>query len=115
MFCASTADAIHMFPFDEGIFRLTLVIAIPSSLWPSHPLDFPTHECRKSRHPVATGVSPLAITNAYSQSPAGGAPLAAGLCLAYNGNMIVYSQYFPNPFVVLAGEGGESIISLCQP
>jgi hypothetical protein len=40
----------------------------------------------------------LAITSHYSQSPPGGEPLAAGLCLAYNGNMLVYSQYFSHLF-----------------
>jgi hypothetical protein len=28
--------------------------------------------------------------------------------------MMVYSQYFPGPFVGLAGEVGESIINLCS-
>jgi hypothetical protein len=59
-------------------------------------------------------VLPLAITRGYSQGPAGREPLAAGIYLAYNGNMIVYSQYFPCPFVGLAGEVGGSIISLCK-
>ena len=51
--------------------------------------------------------------SAYSQSPDGRAPLDAGIILAHNGKMAVYSQYFPSPFTGLAGEGGGSIISLC--
>jgi hypothetical protein len=56
----------------------------------------------------------LAITIRYSQWPGGGAPVDGALPLAYNGNMLVYSQYFPRPHLVLAGEAGERIISLCK-
>jgi hypothetical protein len=56
----------------------------------------------------------LAITSDYSQCPAGRQPIAGGIPLAYNGNMIVYSQYFPYPFGVLAGNTRESIVSPCK-
>jgi hypothetical protein len=54
----------------------------------------------------------LSSTMDYSQSPGGRAPLAAGRPLAYNGKMGIYSQYFPGPFVGLAGNAGGRIISL---
>jgi hypothetical protein len=65
--------------------------------------------------PPPPEVSGLAITIHYSQCPGGRAPLDAGLSLAYNGNMNVYSQYFPSPFVGLAGKAGGRIINLCKP
>ena len=49
----------------------------------------------------------LAITIPYSQCPGGRQPLGAGIPLADKGNMIGYSQYFPSPFVGLAGEVGR--------
>jgi hypothetical protein len=58
-------------------------------------------------------VPPLAITIRYSQRPGARERIAAGLLLAYNGNILVYSQYFPYLFVGLAGEAGGRMISLC--
>jgi hypothetical protein len=40
-------------------------------------------------------VLPLAITTDYSQSPGGREPINAGIPLAHNGKVAVYSQYFP--------------------
>jgi hypothetical protein len=57
----------------------------------------------------------LAITTHYSQYPGGRQPIAGGIPLAYNGNMIVYSQYFPYLFGVLAVNTKQSIVSLRKP
>jgi hypothetical protein len=62
--------------------------------------------------PHKRSVVSLAITIPYSQGPGGGAPVDGVLPLAYNGNMVGYSQYFPCPFLGLAGEARGRIISL---
>jgi hypothetical protein len=56
---------------------------------------------------------PLAITPHYGQSPAGNQPLAGRVPLAYNGYLVVYSQYISLPLWGFAKEEERRIIDLC--
>jgi hypothetical protein len=59
--------------------------------------------------------TPLAITTHYSQCPGGREPLAAGIPLAYNQKVTVYSQYFLIGFWVFASKAAGSLVSLWKP
>jgi hypothetical protein len=59
------------------------------------------------------GLLPLAITPPYGQSPAGDQPLAGRVLLAYNGKIVVYSQYISFTFWGFAKMGERRIIELC--
>ena len=51
-------------------------------------------------------ISQLAITTHYSQCPGGREPIDAGVPLAHNGKVAVYSQYFPIAFWGFAERSG---------
>jgi hypothetical protein len=51
----------------------------------------------------------------YSQCPGGRVPIDAGIPLAHNGKVAVYSQYIPIEFWVFADEAAGGIVSLWKP
>ena len=61
----------------------------------------------------ARRICPLAITTPYGQCPTGNQPLAGRVPLAYNGKILVYSQYISSVLWGFAKEGERRIIELC--